>query len=256
MGAGGAPAKLEQSHFLNPVAMKTKMSAKVDARIKYPSYKSLDEFIDLQKLKDLDAYIARKLRRRLVKPTDDLFVNEHRLQADSPYQPGTREVWLTRTLPGTPYNYLDLNRADVWARTDAANEFPLLMDFIATLPFCQTGRMLIIYDDSGAAVPAHRDHLSTEVCHDFVWFRTNLRKPFYVLNDLTNQKLHVQSYSAWFDTVNQFHGSDPMQGLSFSLRVDGVFKDEFRSLIPRPPTNPASTPAFWAAAWSGASRNI
>jgi hypothetical protein len=222
----------------------------VDSRIKYPSYKSLDEFIDLKALKNLDAYLSGKLRRRLATRTDDLFVNEHRLNADTPYQPGTREVWLTRTLPGTPYDYLDLDKTDLWARTEAAAEFSLLMDFIDTLPFKQTGRMLIIYDDSGAAVPAHRDHLSTDVCHDFVWFRTNLAKPFYVLNHITNEKLYVASYTAWFDTVNQFHGSDAMAALSFSVRVDGIFKDEFRSQIPRPAINVASTPALWAATQS------
>jgi hypothetical protein len=49
-----------------------------------------------------------------------------------------------------PYDYLDLDRTDVWQLTEAAEEFAELMDFIDTLPFKATGRMLIIYDDSGA----------------------------------------------------------------------------------------------------------
>ena len=121
------------------------------------------------------------------------------------------------------------------------------MDFIQTLPFEATGRMLIIYDDRGVEVPAHRDHLEKNVCHDFIWFRTNLIKPFYMYNQNSGEKLYVKSYSAWFDTVNQFHGSDAVPGLSFSIRVDGIFSREFRKSIPMPSTNLASTPSLWAA---------
>jgi hypothetical protein len=219
----------------------------VAAAPRYPSYKSLDHFIDMNRLKSLDDYLTEKIRRHLVVATPDLFLNEHRLDQTTPHEPGAREVWLTRTKPGTPYNYLDLNRPDLWELTESAAEFSLLMDFIATLPFERTGRMLIIYDDNGSEVPAHRDHLETDVCHDFIWFRTNLKKPFYMYNHVTHEKLHVQSYSAWFDTVNQFHGSDAFPGLSFSIRVDGTFSADFRQRIPKPVTNLASTPALWAA---------
>lgn len=219
----------------------------VDARIRYPCYKSLDDFIDVERLKLLDSYITERIKRYQRKPAYDYFLNQHRLNAATPYQPGAREIWLTRTLPGTPYDYMDLDRPELWQLTEAAAEFSELMDFIETLPFKAKGRMLIIYDDTGVDVPAHRDHLNTEVCNDFVWFRTNLRKPFYMLNHHTGEKLYVESYSAWFDTVNQFHGSDSQQGLSFSIRVDGHFTDDFRKQIPVPPFNMASTPALWAS---------
>ncbi|MET0752790.1 MAG: hypothetical protein ABWZ66_05435, partial [Pyrinomonadaceae bacterium] len=113
-------------------------------------------------------------------------------------------------------------------------------------PFRATGRMMIVYDTEPREVPAHRDHIETEILHEFVWFRTNLKKPFYMLNHASGEKKYVESYSAWFDTVNQFHGSDPIEGLAFSVRIDGVFTDEFRSKIPKPAFNKASTSAFWA----------
>jgi hypothetical protein len=220
---------------------------KVDSRISYPSYKSLDAFIDVQRLRSLDSYLTERVERHIQAGSDDLFLNEHTLRPDMPYQPGAREIWLTRTIPGTPYDYLDLNKSSLWKPTAAAVEFSELMSFIETLPFSATGRILVIYDNRGVAVPAHRDHLETEICHDFIWFRTNLRKPFFMFNQRTEEKLYVESYSAWFDTVNQFHGSDPAHGLSFSIRVDGIFSDQFRKQIPRPAFNPASTPALWAA---------
>jgi hypothetical protein len=220
--------------------------SKIDSRIAYPCYKSLDEFIDIDRLRSLDGYIAERINRHIKTEKDDYFLNLHRLDDTMPYQPGVREIWLTRTPPGTPYNYLDLDRAELWHPTEAAEEFSELMDFIKTLPFRTTGRILIIYDDGGKAVPAHRDHLEAEVCNEFVWFRTNRRKPFYVLNHRTSEKKYVESYTAWFDAVNQFHGSDAVAELSFSIRVDGLFTDEFRAGIPKPEQNAASTPAFWA----------
>jgi hypothetical protein len=68
-----------------------------------------------------------------------------------------------------------------------------------------------------------------------------------MLNQNTNEKKYVTSYSAWFDSVNQYHGCDPFEGLSFSIRVDGKFTDEFRERIPKPEINAASTPSYWAS---------
>jgi hypothetical protein len=144
------------------------------------------------------------------------------------------------------YRYTDLNIAEVWVPTEQAEEFSLLMDFIRTLPFKQTARMMIMYDNCGRSVTAHRDHSYKNTCHEFIWFRTNLNKRFYVLNPDNNLRQYVESHSAWFDTCNQFHGADPYNGLTFSLRVDGTFTDDFRELIPVPAYNLASTAALWA----------
>lgn len=213
--------------------------------VAYPCYKSFDEFIDIGRLRSLDGYIKEKIRRRIEARGDaQFYTGPYRLESASPDRPGSRMIYLAQSK--LPDSYFDLDRAEVWEPTPETGEFALLMDFIATLPFKATGRMLIMYDDVCRPVPAHRDHTDTEVCHEFVWFRTNLDKPFYMLNHETGEKLYVNSHSAWFDTVNQFHGSDPREGLSFSVRVDGVFTDEFRRRIPAPAVNRASAPALWA----------
>ena len=221
--------------------------AAVDPRISYPCYKSFDEFIDVARLRSLDSYLAEKIDRHIKTYPADYFLNLYRLSAETPYAPGVRQIWLSYTKAGLPLDYLDMvDKIDAWEPTEFAGEFAELMDFIETLPFALKGRMLIIYDDGGLTVPAHRDHLDTEICNEFLWFRTNLKKPFYMLNQNTGEKKYVETYSAWFDSVNQYHGSDACEGLSFSIRVDGVFTDEFRKLIPKPSFNPASTPALWA----------
>jgi hypothetical protein len=68
-----------------------------------------------------------------------------------------------------------------------------------------------------------------------------------MLNPVTGERCYVRSHSAWFDTVNQYHGADAASGLSFSIRVDGRFTEEFRRQIPVCAENPASAPALWAA---------
>ena len=223
-----------------------KVLDQVEERITYPSYKSFDEFIDVEWLKSLDGYMTERVRRRLEAQHDSQFyTGPFTLEEQSPVRPGTRMIYLSQSK--LPDSYYDLDRTELWEPAAAQEEFSELMSFIGSLPFAATGRMLIMYDDAPRPVTPHRDHDVVEVCHEFVWFRTNLRKPFYMLNHLTGEKQYVSSYSAWFDTVNQYHGSDPCDGLSFSVRVDGRFTDEFRRLIPTPAVNPASAPALWAA---------
>lgn len=212
----------------------------------YPCYKSLDAFIDVERLRSLDGYVRERLERRVA---EDLafYTGPFTLQADAPVLPGSRLVYLTRSR--RKENYYDLDRPDLWEAGEDAALFPELMRFIATLPFKATGRMIIMYDNSGRAVTAHRDHDSADLCHEFIWFRTNFSKPFYMLNPESGAKLYVTSHSAWFDTVNQYHGADASSGLTFSIRVDGVFTDEFRSQIPFASSGTAAAPALWACAF-------
>lgn len=216
-------------------------------KIRYPSYKALDEFVDVDRLKSLDGYITERLERRLSSAPDLAFyTGPYRLDQAEPDRPGSRMVYLAQS--SLPDSYFDLDKTDLWLPTPATGDFSELMDFIATLPFKSTGRMLIMYDNVSRPVPAHRDHAQTDVCHEFIWFRTNLKKPFFMLNPATNERLYVDSYTAWFDTVNQFHGSDGAEGLTFSIRVDGIFTDEFRRQIPfhLNGNNHAATPSVWA----------
>ena len=218
----------------------------LDPRIAYPSYKSFDEFVDLRALKALDGYVRSRIERRLAAEGDRRFyTGPFLLDPSSADRPGARMIYLSRSKRAE--NYYDLNRPDVWDPTEDAADFSELMDFIADLPFKSTARMLIIYDDVARPVSAHRDHDSTDLLHEFVWFRTNLDKPFHMLDPRTGVRKDVRSHCAWFDTVNQFHGGDGRDGLTWSIRVDGQFTDAFRDRIPKPAVNRASTPALWAA---------
>ncbi|HEX2763576.1 MAG TPA: hypothetical protein VHM92_06980 [Allosphingosinicella sp.] len=214
---------------------------------RYPSYVDLDRFIDVDRLKSLDLWLRNRLERRIKRARDlQFYTGPFLLDGLAPDRPGPRMVYLARS--SRPDDYYDLDHTELWQPSEEAAEFDELVDFIATLPFAATGRMLIIYDDSGREVPAHRDHDDAEICHEFIWMRTNLEKPFYVLDPSTGEKLHVASHSAWFDTVNQYHGAQPTGGLSFSIRVDGRFTDDFRARIPFPKVGRSAAPSLWAGA--------
>ncbi len=239
--------KVHSAQFLMQVAADRKKlkTIQVDPEIRYPSYKSFDEFIDLAALKALDGYIQERFATR--DKNDELFWAG--LFTPNPgsdnQRPGSRIVWLTEQI-GENHDYFNLDRPEFWRETEAAQEFSEVMAFVRTLPFKSTGRIMLMYDLNGKAVTAHRDHPRTEVCNEFIWFRLNPIKPLYMMNSVTREREDVEGYSAWFDTVNQFHGVDAAEGLSISLRVDGTFTDELRALIPTPTRNPASTASLWA----------
>lgn len=213
----------------------------------YPSYVDLDPYIDVPRLKSLDGYLRDRLEQRIERARDlQFYTGPFLLDGRAPDRPGPRMVYLSRS--SREEDYYDLDRTELWRVSEEAAEFSELMDFIATLPFAATGRMLIIYDDGGRSVPAHRDHDSEDLCHEFVWMRTNFAKPFYMLDPATGERLYVASHSAWFDTVNQYHGADESGGLSFSIRVDGRFCDALRSRIPFPASGRSAAPALWAGA--------
>lgn len=217
------------------------------ADVHYPSYKDMDPFIDVAQLKALDEFIEERLRLRIAATNDrQFYTGPFLFDLNAPDRPGSRMIELTRSRE--PENYYDLDRTDVWEPTPDAAEFAPLMEFIETLPFAATGRILIMYDADCRAVSAHRDHDSVELCHEFIWLRTNLSKPFYMFNPDTTERAYILGHSAWFDTVNQFHGADASGTLSFSIRVDGVFDDAFRRQIPFESENRAATPSVWANA--------
>src|SRR3990170_8107117 len=213
---------------------------------RYPTYVDLYALIDVSRLTALDGYIRQRLERRLAAERDlRFYTGPFILNDDAPTLPGSRMVYLAKT--DKPDDYYDLDACENWHPSEEVGEFSELMDFIATLPFAGTGRMLIMYDAEGRAVTAHRDHDSQDLCHEFIWLRTNLDKPFYMLNPDTGEKSYVRGHSAWFDTVNQYHGADGTGGLSWSIRIDGRFTDEFRAQMPDASASRANAAALWQA---------
>ncbi|MEM7201461.1 MAG: hypothetical protein AAF628_14415 [Planctomycetota bacterium] len=216
-----------------------------DPRAVYPGYRSFDEDIDVERLKGLDEFLKDRIAAHLRRGDCAKFsTGNAKGSMFARRRPGSRIIHLTRK---TTTDYFDLDKPEVWHRTPAADDFAPLMEFVDTLPFKGVARVIIMCDDRGRRVTEHRDHTWPDLLHEFVWFRSNLDKRFYLRDNAGRHREYVESYSAWFDTVNQLHGAEPSGDFTFSMRVDGVFSDALRARIPRPSCNRACTPTLWAS---------
>jgi hypothetical protein len=55
-------------------------------------------------------------------------------------------------------------------------------------------------------------------------------KTFYVYNEDTKEKHIVDSPAAFFNDLDM-HGGEVCQSMTWSLRIDGVFSEEFRKKL-------------------------
>lgn len=49
----------------------------------------------------------------------------------------------------------------------------------------------------------------TDICYEFIWFRTNLKKSFYMLNQETNEKLTSGRIAPGSIPSTDFMGATP-----------------------------------------------
>jgi hypothetical protein len=80
----------------------TLVFAPVDERVKYPSYKSFDEFIDVERLRALDGYIMQRIKRRLRERRGDykFYTGPYKLNRAVADRPGSRMItWPNRNCP-------------------------------------------------------------------------------------------------------------------------------------------------------------
>ena len=225
----------------------------VDPRIRFPCYQPLDKYIDVARFQRMCPSIEQEIRNRIDRQGELIFdAGPYRLGDKDPSNASASVIWLTSS--STAKGYFQLDRAELWKPSDESLRFQPLMDFIETLPMKQTARVLLIFETPGHAAAAHRDHCETGVCHEFIWLRSPSKR-FFCLNHRTGERQYIESVSAWFDTVHQYHGTETTDELSFSIRVDGRFSDQLRSHIPKNNFSPASTPSLWASLSNLASVN-
>lgn len=126
------------------------------------------------------------------------------------------------------YSLKHLDEHCVWHEN--ARFFPKLIDFINKAPFKEFGRVEIFVCDPNNGVPEHIDAMDDDdefkPAGDFLWFspRGNDKK-FYVYDNEGNKQ--YATHISWFNERDP-HGSDPVPYSTYSVRVDGVFTDEFR----------------------------
>jgi hypothetical protein len=111
------------------------------------------------------------------------------------------------------------------------DKFPLLKNWIESLDmFEEIGRVIIFKNNPGTAVSAHRDDLFAPHSNHFINFQLNNIRPAYIYNEITNEKIYINSRAYMFNE-HDIHGVDAETTADFTVRVDGKFTGEFANQI-------------------------
>ena len=65
---------------------------------------------------------------------------------------------------------------------------------------------------------------------EFVYFRTDCDRPFYMIHPDTNERIYLNTRAAWWDE-GDWHGGEPINRPTYTLRINGRFTEEFKKLI-------------------------
>lgn len=110
----------------------------------------------------------------------------------------------------------------------AANNFPLLMDYIQTLPFKEINRVLFLTTYPNAGIPIHRDlPVGDHKDHSINLFFDGGWRPSFIWDPIKKEKLYLEADArSYFFNNRDYHGVDAEPVFKYTLRVDGVFNDD------------------------------
>jgi hypothetical protein len=109
-------------------------------------------------------------------------------------------------------------------------------NLVTTGVFTHLGRILIFRAEHDVQMMYHQDFCPPDEYdyfdhrHEFIHIRPNLDKPFNIYDPETRQAVPVTSHSCFFNDQD-FHSGGRVSKQTYSVRIDGVFTDEFRQQI-------------------------
>lgn len=116
--------------------------------------------------------------------------------------------------------------------TEESNNFPKLKEMIYTLPFKLIGRVVIYGSFPRAGVPPHRDSFIVEKHMDHhINFFPKKSRPAYVYDTINDVKEYLDDSQIYIFNNRDYHGVDPEDEFNYTLRVDGIFTDDFSNII-------------------------
>jgi len=119
--------------------------------------------------------------------------------------------------------------------TDNAQHFPTLVEFIKKLPFSEIGRVMLFMTEANNQTVPHYDDIDngSRPNDDFIWFTTKPgTKKIFVFDNDTKEKFYTapDKKLVWFNEFD-WHGTDPTDHFSFSVRIDGKFTPEVKKAL-------------------------
>ncbi len=121
---------------------------------------------------------------------------------------------------------------------EVASYFPNVIEWIKQLKTIGIfdrifGASFFLLDSSGIPLehcdPAKSDQ---ELKHipEFIHIKKNLKRPFYLVDSKTRDKIYINTRVAWWNE-RDWHGGEPVAEPTYTFRVDGSFSEDFRKKI-------------------------
>lgn len=118
--------------------------------------------------------------------------------------------------------------------TDNVKHFPTLKPWLDNLigtVFEEYGRIIFFLHEHDCNLPLHRDgFVQHDHNNEFVWINPTGIKKFYVYDEVKKERHDVNSPAIFFNDLDM-HGGDTNECMTWSLRIDGVFTEEFRQRL-------------------------
>ena len=184
--------------------------------VKYARAKLYEEEIQRIKLLPVDDYKKQQVLERYLK---------FKKGAYYPWRDVYPIIW-------SPWNEQS-SPAGKYIRKEAKKFFPFLIDWILEkLPFKQIGRINIFGVDSCQHVTVHRDNNPFVMLedHNSIMISPNMEKRGFIYDQENDVQHYVDSNCYVFHDLN-YHGVDPSPKWTYTIRVDGIFTDEFSKTI-------------------------
>jgi len=110
--------------------------------------------------------------------------------------------------------------------------FPKTVAFLESLPFVEIGRCVLFGVEANDHAPAHRDSEPGKALSiaQSISFAPRKGKRFYVCDPANENKTIVEAPIYWFNDMD-YHGVEPDPFFRYSIRVDGIFEDDFLAEI-------------------------
>lgn len=94
--------------------------------------------------------------------------------------------------------------------------------------FSSYGRVVIFLNEPNCFTPIHHDPPYPDISpkDEFIWISVDSRKRFFIFDGDTKEKTYIPGLIGTFDNHN-YHGSDPCKYANWSVRIDGIFSNDF-----------------------------
>ena len=104
---------------------------------------------------------------------------------------------------------------------------PLLREYVKTLPFKVTGRIMLFCTYPGAGVAIHRDWIMQEHSDHNIDLFFNDYRPSFIWDEKKKEKIYLENGAkSYFFNNRDYHGVDAETTFRYTLRIVCTFTDE------------------------------